>query len=334
VVPYTDAVTGITAKTTSKDLTAFLATLVSSAVTDQNLLKPLTDNQNTEAVDSVPTKATLTAGHLSVEFDYTYTEVPFSFTTTEGTAENPVTYKNNVLLVFDLFDTAKRTTGRFDYFEYHRSHPTKANERDYLFVFQPSFVVYYSQKDPNYGTAQASPLIYRYLYYSQTGMDFSTIPHISKGLTGYLSENLITNEVLTGRQLYTTISFVTTVLLPLVMIFLFYLVFHRGGVLKKFKEYYNVAAISFIPTSLIIFLASFFLHYDRGMLFYFSLQILFYVFCLFRINVDLNSMKGNTPGDAGKSQQPLEATFETIPEENHRSSDMTASAYNPAKKNK
>jgi hypothetical protein len=69
VVPYTDAVTGITTKITSKDLTAFLATLVSQAVTDQNVLKPLTDNQSTEAVDSVPTKATLTAGHLSVEFN-------------------------------------------------------------------------------------------------------------------------------------------------------------------------------------------------------------------------------------------------------------------------
>jgi hypothetical protein len=261
--------------------------------------------------------------------------VPFSFSTTEGPAENQVTYKNNVILVFDLFDTAKRTTGRFDYYEYHRSHPTQANERDYLFVFQPTLAVYYSEKDPNYGTAEASPLIYRYIYYSQTGMDFSTLPHNSKGLTGYLSENLITNEVLTERQLYTTISFVTTVLLPLVMIFLFYLVFHRGGVLKKFKEYYNVAAISFIPTSLIIFIACFFLDYYQGMLIYFSLQILFYVFCLFRINVDLNYMKGGTPGaDGGKSQQPIEATFETIPEENHRSSDMTASAYNPVKKNK
>lgn len=80
-------------------------------------------------------------------------------------------------------------------------------------------------------------------------------------------------------------------LMPLIFIFMFWLVFKRTGRLKYFKEYYNIAAISSIAPLLLTFVAAWFL--PDVIEWYIFIFAVYYIYVLYRIN--------NAPDAAEKS---------------------------------
>lgn len=319
-------ITEITKKTTSKDLTAFIAGYLEGFV-DEDALTPLKNNTSEDSIDSVPIEATLTSNILSVTFDYIYREIPFTITTEDDTV--------NMLLVFDLFDTSKRSTGRFDYITYHQKAIHDVDEQDLLFVFETKQARYYETHDTNYGTDKAQSRIDHYLNFAVVEIDTENFPLNSKDLTVYLAQYLIINRILYAKQSFTLSSFIMNVIIPLIMIFFFFLIFKRSGVLKKFKEYYNIGAIAFIPTSIIIFILGFFVSYTEVFIIYFPIQSLFFIFCLFMINVDASSEDDMKPqGPNLLRKDIIDTTYEPLVKDNTRGQDMVSSDYIKNKKRK
>lgn len=316
-------ITELKNKTISKDLTHFIASYLENHVTNPEILSPLKENASAEVVDSLPSEMTLPTKDLSVKFDYQYYEIPFTFTSGDDTY--------NMLLVFDIYNTSQRNKGRFDYNAYHQKAVESHSEKDLLFVFGTTQASYYYKHDTTYGTASFQSHIDQLLSYAYVEIDVAKLPTNAQDLTYFLARYLIINRILFAKQNYTLSSFIMNVIIPLIMIFLFYLIFKRGGELKKFKEYYNIGAIAFVPTSIIIFILGFFVSYTSAFIIYFPIQSLFYIFCIFRINVDLNAdNEGKTGGNAiTVKDKPRTNYYEPS---NNRSQDLEPSDYN--KKNK
>ncbi|HHX80539.1 MAG TPA: hypothetical protein GX692_05715, partial [Acholeplasmataceae bacterium] len=97
----------------------------------------------------------------------------------------------------------------------------------------------------------------------------------------------VTDKLLAGFSTYvrSTAFFQTlliTLIFPLIMVLLFWLFFRRTGQLKRFKEYFNIAAISSIVPLLLVFgIAWVFPVVLNWYIFIFSI---FYLFSLFKIN--------------------------------------------------
>lgn len=79
-----------------------------------------------------------------------------------------------------------------------------------------------------------------------------------------------------------TLTFLIGVLFTLITIIILWLFFRKNGILKKFSEYYNIAAITSLPISIIFFILLWFNHnFIDFYLFIFSLA---YVIVLYKIN--------------------------------------------------
>lgn len=313
-------ITDITKKTISKDLTHFIAGYLNDNVANPEALAALTENASAEVIDSLPIEASLTSNVLNVTFDYIYREIPFTFTSGIDTY--------NMVVVFDLYNTSNRTSGRFDYLTYHQKAIHDVNDKDLLFVFETKQARYYHTHDTTFGTENAQSHIDQLLSYSYLEIDVEHLPKNARDLTYFLARYLIINRILFAKQNYTLSSFIMNVIIPLIMIFLFYIIFKRGGVLKKFKEYYNIAAIAFVPTSIIIFLLGFFISYTEAFIIYFPVQALFYIFCIFRINVELNPEDETKPTTPILKKDIIDTSFES---HNSRSQDMVSSDYKKTK---
>ena len=165
-------------------------------------------------------------------------------------------------------------------------------------------------------------------------IDTENFPLNSK-FNRYLAQYLIINRILYAKQSFTLSSFIMNVIIPLIIIFFFFLVFKRSGVLKKFKEYYNIGAIAFIPTSIIIFILGFFVSYTEVFIIYFPIQSLFFIFCLFMINVDASSEDDMKPqGPNLLRKDIIDTTYEPLVKDNTRGQDMVSSDYIKNKKRK
>jgi hypothetical protein len=94
-------------------------------------------------------------------------------------------------------------------------------------------------------------------------------------------------QLLTGYSEYARSTaffqtFLITILFPLLMVFLFWLFFRKTGRLTRFKEYYNVAAISNIIPFIIAFGVAWI--YPVVLNWYIFIFSIYYLFVLFRIN--------------------------------------------------
>ena len=74
------------------------------------------------------------------------------------------------------------------------------------------------------------------------------------------------------------------IMIPLLCVVFSWIISRKRGNLKLFKEYFNVAAISFIPVALLEFILGFFLQYTIFIYFLVVLQIGVYIFYIYRIN--------------------------------------------------
>lgn len=81
---------------------------------------------------------------------------------------------------------------------------------------------------------------------------------------------------------YTISIFIYVLVYPMLIVLILWLFFRRNGNLKRFKEYYNIAAITSVVPTILIFGVSWII--PDSISFYGLLLSVFYIFVLYRIN--------------------------------------------------
>ena len=87
-------------------------------------------------------------------------------------------------------------------------------------------------------------------------------------------------EVYTSSFTFT--SMLMLFILPLLLIIVMWLILRKNGSMKKFKEYYNIAAICSVVPSLVAFGIAWF--WPQIINFYTTVFVVYYLFCVWRIN--------------------------------------------------
>lgn len=140
------------------------------------------------------------------------------------------------------------------------------DENDLLLIFYLDFCLY------------ANGSIIKELSYN-VEIDFSSIEHGSD-----LSHRLIDMFIPDINREISLYAFVATVIYPLVIIILVWLLFKTYGSNLRFKEYYNIGAISSIIPLLLIFIFSW-IFPKQNLMQYFSVVFgIYYLFMIIRIN--------------------------------------------------
>ena len=98
----------------------------------------------------------------------------------------------------------------------------------------------------------------------------------------YLLERIMTGHIPNYVGQYSLSTFIFTVIFTLILTMLFWLFFRKSGRLKKFKEYYNIAAISSVVPTILVFIL---MWIEMNMLsYYIFIFSVFYLFVLYKIN--------------------------------------------------
>ena len=110
----------------------------------------------------------------------------------------------------------------------------------------------------------------------------------ARSLGGVIVEALILADIKAVSQQLTTYLFFIMFILPLIFVFIFWLVFKKNGKLTTYKEYYNIAAISSILPIVLTFILSWF--WQASFEYYMYAFMLFYLYTLYRINNSPNEI--------------------------------------------
>lgn len=168
---------------------------------------------------------------------------------------------------------------RFDYFNIS----TSASVRDYLMVFNPTYLDYqiplYDLEGEERPINQTSASI---LYSQDVTFDMTAYQNIDE-FGNEITEIIMNIYIITIQGRYTINAILMVLLYPAMIILILWLFFRRNGNLKTFKEYYNIAAITSVVPTLVSF----------GLLWIFPEMIslygillsVFYIFVLYRINL-------------------------------------------------
>ncbi|HHU55389.1 MAG TPA: hypothetical protein GXZ48_01670 [Acholeplasmataceae bacterium] len=97
-----------------------------------------------------------------------------------------------------------------------------------------------------------------------------------------MTYDLLNHQTAYLKNQYTFQAIIYVILYPILIILIMWLFFRKSGVLKTFKEYYNIAAITSIIPTLITFVILWF--YPQGLAFYGMLLAIYYIFILYRVN--------------------------------------------------
>lgn len=203
--------------------------------------------------------------------------------------ENGLT--KNLYLVIDLFDINKvfidEVDPNFDPRERFtiENFPYVENSEDYLLRFASDTL--YFQARP-FGIKEKHPHVKKEevieVHYQSLLPDFAIdsenidVEDFGNYILGQLS---IGNHNKIKLKSY-TLTFLIGVLFTLITIIVLWIFFRKNGLIKKFSEYYNIAAITSIPISIIFFILLWFSY--KLIYVYIFIFSLFYLIVLFKIN--------------------------------------------------
>lgn len=85
------------------------------------------------------------------------------------------------------------------------------------------------------------------------------------------------------KSMYSIFAIVINVVISFAWVFITWLL-SRKFVMNKFKEYYAICAISYVPVSVVACIFGFFVRFETLMLFLLVAELVFYIFVTFRIN--------------------------------------------------
>lgn len=198
--------------------------------------------------------------------------------------------KVNIKFVIDLFDEE----GKAQYYPERKftysneAYPNIDDEDYYLIIFRKERIYYQAYPtgiDSANVERSGSKLKSLYLSaYYDTIKDFKFSEFQSDALFGktYLLSMLLKGHTPTLVTEYSMTTFFFSVVFTLIISFMFFLFFRKNGRLKKFKEYYNIAAIaSIIPTLILFGIMWINITFVGYYIFGFAV---YYLFVLYRIN--------------------------------------------------
>jgi len=175
----------------------------------------------------------------------------------------------------------------------NEDYPYTENEEDYFLVITPDYIYYQpftmlsesEQEDPvKHGDVALVGFQMRvpYNYFKEFVLSVDEPEVYGYQIGDYLADKIVTGiiELQISSSLLNLI--ITFVLMPLLFIFMFWLVFKRSGRLKYFKEYYNIAAVASLVPLLITFIFAWFM--PAIVNWYIFIFSIYYIFVLYRIN--------------------------------------------------
>jgi len=202
--------------------------------------------------------------------------------------------KKNIHIFFDLYDEEKEEpkwdlqkdfsieTDEYKYVE---------NEEHYFLVFTRKLIYFQAhqlemgnqEKDMEITHNEEKLTLFGFnLDYFNFFPDFSLKLDNPNKIGDYVTDKLLAGFSTYVRSTAFFQTLLITLIFPLIMVLLFWLFFRRTGQLKRFKEYFNIAAISSIVPLLLVFgIAWVFPVVLNWYIFIFSI---FYLFSLFKIN--------------------------------------------------
>ena len=169
--------------------------------------------------------------------------------------------------------------------------PDVDNTEYYLIVFWRDSI-YYQAHPTGISTAnvihndiQLSQKAF-YINLQETGaggaIDFENFENDTFYARSYLLERIMTGHIPNFVGQYSLSTFIFTVIFTLILTLFFWLIFRKSGRLKKFKEYYNIAAISSILPTIVTFIL---MWIELNMVsYYIFIFSVFYLFVLYKIN--------------------------------------------------
>ena len=96
-------------------------------------------------------------------------------------------------------------------------------------------------------------------------------------------ELMVASDASIQKSMYSIFAIMINVVISFAWVFITWLL-SRKFVMNKFKEYYAICAISYIPISIIACIFGFFIRFESLMLFLLVAELIFYIFVTFRIN--------------------------------------------------
>ncbi|HEY8395650.1 MAG TPA: hypothetical protein VIK96_02625 [Bacilli bacterium] len=203
--------------------------------------------------------------------------------------------KKYIHIFFDFYDAEKEETPAYDlqtaFSIENEKYKYVENEEHYFVVFTRNYLYYQAHQLEMGNKDKGMEITHNQekLTPFRLGLDYvNFMPDFNLKLANPNTfGDYVTDQYLLGFSVYyRSTAFIQTVLItlifPLIMVLLFWLFFRKTGRLKRFKEYYNIAAISSIVPLLLSFgIAWIFPVILNWYIFIFSL---FYLFTLFRIN--------------------------------------------------
>jgi len=182
-----------------------------------------------------------------------------------GLSSEKLTERINNVTLFDLFNI--ETSKDYD---------------SYLIIFNSSSFDYqvplYNQKGEKIESRYTFGNFQYFDDFKFNVQEYHNISDLSKEMTG----NIIEYQMMRDKQQYSLNAILFVLLYPTLIIFILWLMFRKNSVLKTFKEYYNIAAISSIIPTLITFVISWV--FTEALSFYGMLLAIYYVFILYRVN--------------------------------------------------
>lgn len=117
-------------------------------------------------------------------------------------------------------------------------------------------------------------------------------------------ELMVASDASIQKSMYSIFAIVINVIISFAWVFITWLL-SRKFVMNKFKEYYAICAISYIPVSVVACILGFFIRFETLMLFLLVAELVFYIFVTFRINTYEELLKKDNDDDETPSKPKI-----------------------------
>lgn len=172
-----------------------------------------------------------------------------------------------------------------------KDYPYVDNEEIYFIILYPQGLYYQAHQSGifdkkithNDNQLRESYRLYRFSYQMQDlNLNYGDKIELIRMTGDYLTEHIVASEVKGISDSSFMGLFLVLLILPLIFVFIFWLFFKKTGKITRFKEYFNIAAITSIGPVLLTFIIMWFL--PKVIDYYMYLFSLIYLFNLYKIN--------------------------------------------------
>jgi hypothetical protein len=130
----------------------------------------------------------------------------------------------------------------------------------------------------------SSRIISESISYKESSFDVTQVGTNVVDNLRYFSYRVVEFRILFSKGSLGIISLFLVMILPLPVVLISFMLFKRTGAMKKFKNYYNIGAITIILPSIIAFILGFFVRFEMFFAYFYIVYQMFYIFVVFQIN--------------------------------------------------